>query len=147
MNPIATKVQHPFQATNPYELTIRPGQVVHIAPRDVQNTHKLLNTGWLLATVDNVTSGMIPVNYIEHPSQKSAWSPTAAMPESAAAAAASVPVFTQLPPDAPPPSIAAVSSTSTGDAVTVGDDLTQFRYTPKIDEADDSLEIKHTVAA
>lgn len=68
MHPIASRVQHAFQASNAYELSIRPGQTVFIAPREVQNTHKLLNTGWLLATVDNVTSGMIPVNYVAHPS-------------------------------------------------------------------------------
>lgn len=57
---------YPFDATNPHELSIRSGQTVWIAPREVQNTHKLLNTGWLLATVDQQVAGIIPVNYIEH---------------------------------------------------------------------------------
>lgn len=38
--------------------------MVRLAPREVQQTHKLLNTGWALATVDNRTSGLIPINYV-----------------------------------------------------------------------------------
>lgn len=36
-----------------------------MAPREVQQTHKLLNTGWALATVDNKTSGLVPISYIQ----------------------------------------------------------------------------------
>lgn len=30
----------------------------------MQQTHKLLNTGWALATIDNKTSGLVPINYV-----------------------------------------------------------------------------------
>jgi hypothetical protein len=40
-----------------------------VAPKDVQNTQKLLNTGWVLASIDNKTSGLVPVNYIRGPKQ------------------------------------------------------------------------------
>lgn len=81
MNPIQSRVLHTFQASNPYELTIRANQQIFVAPREVQNTHRLLNTGWLLATVDKVSSGIIPVNYIEAPTAKPpTWTPPTSIP-------------------------------------------------------------------
>lgn len=53
-----------FEATNPQELSIRAGQTIMVAPREVQQTQKLLNTGWVLASVDYQQSGLIPVNYL-----------------------------------------------------------------------------------
>lgn len=82
MNPIQSRVLHTFQASSPHELTIRANQQIFVAPREVQNTHRLLNTGWLLATVDKVSSGIIPVNYIEAPTQKPpTWTPPTTIPE------------------------------------------------------------------
>lgn len=69
MNPIKAQVKHSFQANNPQELSILNGQTIYIAPREIQNTQHLLNTGWVLATIDNQTSGIIPLNYIQGPQQ------------------------------------------------------------------------------
>lgn len=69
VNPIKAQVKYDFQATNPQELSIRSGQAIHIAPREIQNTQKLLNTGWVLATLDNQSSGIIPLNYVQGPQQ------------------------------------------------------------------------------
>lgn len=69
VNPIKAQVKHTFQASNPQELSMRLGQTIYIAPREIQNTQQLLNTGWVLATIDNQTSGIIPLNYIQGPQQ------------------------------------------------------------------------------
>lgn len=69
INPIKAQVKYDFQATNPQELSLRSGQAIYIAPREIQNTQKLLNTGWVLATLDNHTSGIIPLNYVQGPQQ------------------------------------------------------------------------------
>lgn len=69
VNPIKAQVKHDFQATNQQELSLRSGQAIYIAPREIQNTQKLLNTGWVLATLDNQSSGIIPLNYIQGPQQ------------------------------------------------------------------------------
>lgn len=45
------------------------GQTIYIAPREIQNTQQLLNTGWVLASIDNQSSGIIPLNYIQGPQQ------------------------------------------------------------------------------
>lgn len=137
MNPIPAKVQHAFQATSAHELSIRPGQTVYIAPREVQNTHKLLNTGWLLASVDCTVSGIIPVNYIEHPSQRSAaWSEPAAAPaaEETATTPTTIPapVFIEAKP-LPPLFAGDVSSAFAAPA-------------PKIEDVYDG-DVKHTVSA
>lgn len=62
-------MKYDFQATNQQELSLRSGQAIYIAPREIQNTQKLLNTGWVLATLDNQTSGIIPLNYVQGPQQ------------------------------------------------------------------------------
>lgn len=54
-----------FRATNPHELSFQAGQHIIVAPREVQQTQKLLNTGWALASIDNRTSGLIPINYVQ----------------------------------------------------------------------------------
>lgn len=131
MNPIPAKVQHAFQATSAHELSIRPGQTVYIAPREVQNTHKLLNTGWLLASVDCTVSGIIPVNYIEHPSQRSAaWSEPAAAP-AAEETPTPAPVFIEAKPLPP---------------LFAGDVPAFAAPAPKIEDVYDG-DVKHTVSA
>ena len=47
------------------ELRVKAGQHIKIAPKEIQQTSQLLSTNWLLATVDNRTSGLIPANYIK----------------------------------------------------------------------------------
>lgn len=69
VNPIKAQVKHNFQASSPHELSMQAGQTIFIAPREIQNTHQLLNTGWVLATLDNQISGIIPINYIQGPQQ------------------------------------------------------------------------------
>lgn len=54
-----------FRASNPHELSFQAGQHITVAPREVQQTQKLLNTGWALASIDNRTSGLIPINYVQ----------------------------------------------------------------------------------
>lgn len=68
--PVEAVAIYNFDASNPNELTIRAGQTVLIAPRAVQVEQNLLNTGWVLATVDNEVSGMIPVNYVQGSKQQ-----------------------------------------------------------------------------
>lgn len=53
-----------FNKTGPNELSVYQGQILKLAPKEVQQTHKLLNTGWALATVDDKISGLIPINYV-----------------------------------------------------------------------------------
>lgn len=69
-NPVEAVAMFNFDGTNPTELTIRKGQTVTIAPKSVQIENNLLNTGWVLATVDNATCGLIPVNYLQGSKQQ-----------------------------------------------------------------------------
>lgn len=64
-NPVEAVAIYNFDGANPGELTIRAGQPILIAPRTVQTEQNLLNTGWVLASVDNTTAGLIPVNYVQ----------------------------------------------------------------------------------
>lgn len=64
VKPAAGKVLYNYKATNPHELSIYTGQLIQLAPKEVQQTHKLLHTGWALATIDNKTSGLVPINYV-----------------------------------------------------------------------------------
>lgn len=64
-NPVEAVASYNFDGANAGELTIRAGQPVLIAPRSVQTEQNLLNTGWVLASVDNTTAGLIPVNYVQ----------------------------------------------------------------------------------
>jgi Variant SH3 domain len=65
MNPIEAVVLYSFNGENPSELTIRAGQKIKIAPKEVQQMNRLLSTNWLLATADGQNVGLIPVNYIK----------------------------------------------------------------------------------
>ena len=69
MQPIETVALYDFQARNPSELPIRGGQRVVIAPKEIQNTLALLNTGWAVATTDGQKTGIIPINYVKSPQQ------------------------------------------------------------------------------
>lgn len=55
--------------------------MIQLAPREVQQTHKLLNTGWALATIDNKTSGLVPINYVRRVESKPHHNPTNQIPE------------------------------------------------------------------
>lgn len=54
-----------FNGENQSELTVKAGQHVKVAPREVQQINRLLSTNWVLATVDGTTVGLVPVNYIK----------------------------------------------------------------------------------
>lgn len=69
VNPIKSKALYDFKASQRNELPLRAGQEVLVAPKEVQNTHKLLNTGWALASIDQNTSGLIPISYLQGPQQ------------------------------------------------------------------------------
>lgn len=65
VNPLRLTAHHTFEATNAQELSIRAGQTVYVAPREVQQTQKLLETGWALATLDYTRTGLVPINYLK----------------------------------------------------------------------------------
>lgn len=65
MKPYAGEAIYNYKAASPHELSIYAGQLVQLAPREVQQTHKLLNTGWALASIDNKVSGLVPINYVQ----------------------------------------------------------------------------------
>lgn len=65
-NPLEVQVLHNFDATNAQEMSVRAGQMVLLAPKQIQLDKHLLNTGWVLAaTVERKTSGIIPLNYVQ----------------------------------------------------------------------------------
>ncbi|XP_070505262.1 peroxisomal membrane protein PEX13 [Chironomus tepperi] len=65
INPIEAVVLYNFNADNPSELSVKAGQIIRIAPKEVQQLNRLLSTNWLLATVDGNNVGLVPVNYIK----------------------------------------------------------------------------------
>ncbi|XP_055855627.1 peroxisomal membrane protein PEX13 [Episyrphus balteatus] len=69
VNPIEATASYDFEARNPSELSFQAGQRIVVAPKEIQNTHHLLSTGWGLATIDGQSSGLIPINYLKTPSQ------------------------------------------------------------------------------
>lgn len=74
VNPIQSRAIHTFQATRQEELTFQVGQIVYVAPKEIQQSLNLLNTGWALASTNKINSGFIPVNYIRGPQQMAAHS-------------------------------------------------------------------------
>ncbi|XP_073845238.1 peroxisomal biogenesis factor 13 [Musca autumnalis] len=69
IQPIESVALYDFQARNSSELNICGGQRVVIAPKEIQNTLGLLNTGWAMATTDGQNAGIIPINYVKSPQQ------------------------------------------------------------------------------
>ncbi|EAA14590.4 AGAP010074-PA [Anopheles gambiae str. PEST] len=65
-NPVEVQALHNFDASNAQEMSIRAGQSVLLAPKQIQTDRHLLNSGWVLAaTADRRTSGIIPLNYVQ----------------------------------------------------------------------------------
>lgn len=54
-----------FNGENQSELTVRAGQHIKVAPREIQQSNRLLATNWVLATTDGKNIGVVPVNYIK----------------------------------------------------------------------------------
>ncbi|XP_053967363.1 peroxisomal membrane protein PEX13 [Anastrepha ludens] len=70
VNPIKTIAMYDFQARNSTELTIKCNQPLLIAPKEIQNTLGMLNTGWAMASsIDYQNVGIIPINYVKSPQQ------------------------------------------------------------------------------
>lgn len=53
-----------FNGENQSELSLKAGQQIKIAPKEIQQMNRLLSTNWLLATPDGKNVGLVPVNYI-----------------------------------------------------------------------------------
>ena len=51
-----------FTATSPQELSFPEKQSMAVAPAHLQP--QLWNSGWLMASIDGKTAGLVPVNYI-----------------------------------------------------------------------------------
>lgn len=64
MNSVEAVVMYNFSGENQAELTLKAGQKIMIAPREIQQMNRLLSTNWLLATPDGKNVGLVPVNYI-----------------------------------------------------------------------------------
>ncbi|XP_050356182.1 probable peroxisomal membrane protein PEX13 [Nymphalis io] len=62
-NPLRAVAQHDFQATSPQEISFNTNQVLTLAPQHLQGN--LWNSGWLMASSDRQTAGLVPVNYIK----------------------------------------------------------------------------------
>ncbi|EDV36443.1 uncharacterized protein Dana_GF12959 [Drosophila ananassae] len=67
--PIQTQAIYDFLPRGQSELSLRAGQTLQVAPREIQQTLNLLNSGWALATTNGQTSGIIPINYVKSPQQ------------------------------------------------------------------------------
>jgi hypothetical protein len=63
-NTVDAVVMFNFNGENQSELSVKAGQQIKIAPREVQQMNRLLSTNWLLATSDGKSAGLVPVNYI-----------------------------------------------------------------------------------
>lgn len=61
--PLRAIAQFSFTATTPQELSIMEKQSLTVAPQHLQP--QLWNSGWLMATIDGKTAGLVPVNYIK----------------------------------------------------------------------------------
>uniref|UniRef100_A0A182R1Q0 Peroxisomal membrane protein PEX13 n=1 Tax=Anopheles funestus TaxID=62324 RepID=A0A182R1Q0_ANOFN len=65
-NPVEVQVLHKFDASNAQEMSIRAGQIVLLAPKQIQTDRHLLNSGWVLAaSADRKTCGIVPLNYVQ----------------------------------------------------------------------------------
>ncbi|XP_053663113.1 peroxisomal membrane protein PEX13-like [Anopheles marshallii] len=65
-DPVEVQVLHKFDASNAQEMSIRTGQIVLLAPKEIQTDRHLLNTGWVLAaSADRKSCGIIPLNYVQ----------------------------------------------------------------------------------
>lgn len=62
-NPLRAVAQYDFQATSPQEISFSANQVLILAPQHLQG--HLWNSGWLMATTDRQTAGLVPVPYIK----------------------------------------------------------------------------------
>lgn len=82
VQPVETIALYDFEARNQSELSLTAGQRVLIAPKQIQQTMQLLNTGWAFAAVESANStatrniaeqkqivGLIPINYVKSPKQ------------------------------------------------------------------------------
>lgn len=69
LQPIPSQAVHYFHASNPQELSVGAGELVYVAPKEIQHSFRLMNTGWAMATKDFTTAGMVPINYLQRHQQ------------------------------------------------------------------------------
>lgn len=60
-NPPKAVANYTFTATSPQELTLHENQIFQVAPMQLQQ--HLMHSGWLMASTDGKTAGLVPVNY------------------------------------------------------------------------------------
>ena len=65
VNAIDATALYTFNGETQSELSIKAGQQIKIAPKEVQQMNRLLSTNWLLATCDGKNVGVVPINYIK----------------------------------------------------------------------------------
>lgn len=73
------KVMFPFTASSNQELSLAPGEVITLAPKDIQQKMNLANTGWLFA-ISNRGTGIVPINHLHIKMKNSNQSPPAQQP-------------------------------------------------------------------
>ncbi|XP_037952910.1 probable peroxisomal membrane protein PEX13 [Teleopsis dalmanni] len=65
IKPIQSYAEYDFVPRDQSELALQVGQKLIIAPKEIQNTLGLLNSGWAIASTDGQNSGLIPINYVK----------------------------------------------------------------------------------
>lgn len=61
-DPLRAVARHSFQAGSPQEVSFQENDALTVAPQSLQG--HLWNSGWLMASLDRRTAGLVPVNYI-----------------------------------------------------------------------------------
>lgn len=116
--PIQGEAAHTFHASSAQELTIVAGDIVYMAPIEIQNAHRLQTTGWVLATKDFVTAGLVPFKYLQEAQQQQPQKQLqeAVMPALAAIAKIPTAAPTSAAAQSIPPAMSA-GSASSGDII------------------------------
>ncbi|KAM6997320.1 LOW QUALITY PROTEIN: peroxisome biogenesis factor 13 [Tautogolabrus adspersus] len=58
---VVARAEFDFSAASEEEITLRAGDMMNLAPKELQPRVR----GWLLASVDGQTSGLVPANYVK----------------------------------------------------------------------------------
>ncbi|XP_034538348.1 peroxisome biogenesis factor 13 [Notolabrus celidotus] len=58
---VVARAEYDFSATSEEEISVRAGDMLNLAPKEQQPRVR----GWLLASVDSQTSGLVPANYVK----------------------------------------------------------------------------------
>ncbi|CAL9687405.1 unnamed protein product [Knipowitschia caucasica] len=92
---VVARAEFDFTAASDEEISVRAGDLLHLAPKELQPRVR----GWLLASVDAQTSGLVPSNYVKVLGKRRGrrHAPTEATPNTAAQTP-SPPVLLTAPP-------------------------------------------------